>query len=148
MKAFIEDDAHQSVDPGDIGPRPLAQPDGGQRGQFDPAGVGNDQPGPFFQCPFNGRPDDRVVFRGVRSGDQDNLGLLDLRDGIGHGATAERRGQTGHGGAVSEPGAVIDVVGFKCGPGEFLHQIVLFVGRPGGSHHGQSLGSVLLPEVG
>ena len=34
-----------------------------------------------------------------------------LPDGVGHGAAAERSGQTGHGGGVSEPGAVIDIVG-------------------------------------
>ena len=83
-----------------------------------------------------------MVFRGVGAGDQDDVGLLDIGDGVGHRATSERCGQTGHGGAVSETGAVIDVVGLEHRPGEFLGDVVFLVGDPGRGQHADAVAAV------
>ncbi len=68
-----------------------------------------------------------MVLGGVGAGDQEALGLLEIRDGVRHCAGTECCGQTGHGGAVSESGAVIDVVGADHRAHKFLEEIVLFV---------------------
>jgi hypothetical protein len=38
----------------------------------------------------------RMIFGGVGSGDQNHLGILDVTDGVGHGTASECCGQTGH----------------------------------------------------
>jgi len=80
-----------------------------------------------------------MVFRGIGSGHQDHLRLFNIRNGIGHCATAECGGQTGHRGAVSEPGAVIHIIGFKHRAGQFLGQIVFLIGYPGRGEHPQAV---------
>ena len=73
-----------------------------------------------FDGPFDKAGDHRMVLGGVGAGDQDHIGVFDIGDGVRHCATSESCGQTGHGGAMSETGAMVDVVGFKHRPGEFL----------------------------
>ena len=69
-----------------------------------------------------------MVLRGVGAGDQDDLRLFDVPDGVGHGTASERCGQTGHSGRVSETRAVIDIVGSDHRPCEFLGKVVFLVG--------------------
>ena len=60
-----------------------------------------------------------------------DLEFRDLGHGVvgggGHGARAKSRGQTDHAGAMSESGAVVDVVGAGGGPDKFLHEVVLYL---------------------
>ena len=85
-----------------------------------------------------------MVFGGVGPGNQDHIGFFDIADGICHGATAECCGQTGHGGGMSEPGAMIDIVGFKNRPGKFLGNIIFFIGDPGGGQNTDTVGPVFI----
>ena len=89
----------------------------------------------IFQArrPLDAGRNHRMVFVGVGADYQDAIGIFQFGDGIGHSSGTERRGQPGHGGAVSETGAVIDVVGADRGAHQFLHQVIFFVGGPGRS---------------
>ena len=80
-----------------------------------------------------------MVFGGVGSGYQDNVRGFDIGNGVCHGAGSECCGQTGHGGAVSETGAMIDVVGFEHRPHELLDHIIVFVGHPGGGEYADAV---------
>ena len=81
--------------------------------------------------PFDGRTDHRMVFCRIGTGDQDNFGLLDFGDRIGHGPTSKGRSQTGYGSGVSETGTMIYIVGLENPPDHLLHQIIFFISGPG-----------------
>ena len=49
---------------------------------------------------------DRMVLGGIAAHHQNDVGVGDVGPAIGHGASSERGGQTGHRGAVSKPGLV------------------------------------------
>ena len=104
----------------------------GKSGDLDPPGVHQDEPGVVeFDGPLDKRGNYRVILGGVGAGDENHVGVGDVADGVGHCSTSKRGGQTGHRGAVSETGAVINAVGFQDRPGEFLSDVVLLVGDPG-----------------
>ena len=88
-----------------------------------------------------------MVFSSVRSGDQDHIGFFDLGDGIGHCATSESCGQTGHCGGMSEPGTMIDVVGFQNSPCKLVGQIIFFVGNTGGCQDADAVRSGLVFDL-
>ena len=69
-----------------------------------------------------------MVFGGVGSGDQDDIGFFDVADGVRHSAASECCSQTGYGGRMSEPGAMINVVGFQHPPSKFIGDVILFIG--------------------
>ena len=48
-----------------------------------------------------------MVFRGVASHDEDDIGIGNVGPTVGHGPSAEGGGQTGHRGAVSKPGLIL-----------------------------------------
>ena len=87
--------------------------------------------------PFDGRADNRMIFRGIGAGDQDHPGFLDFSNGICHRTASEGRSQTGYGSGVSKTGAMIDIVGFENPPDQLLHQIIFFIGGPGRGQTGQ-----------
>ena len=64
--------------------------------------------------------------------------------GVRHRATAERGHQTGDRGGVSEAGEVIDVIGTDHTAGEFLQEIVLFIGALGRGQKRDTVGTILL----
>ncbi len=68
-----------------------------------------------------------VSLSGIGTDSQDTLCTLEIAYRVGHCSTAERCGQTGHSGGMSETGTVVDIVGTQYRPGEFLHDIVVFV---------------------
>ena len=69
-----------------------------------------------------------MSLRGVGANYKNAVGISDFSDGVGHRSAAERCGQTGHGGGMSETGTVIDIVGADNRAAEFLHQVIFFVG--------------------
>ena len=71
--------------------------------------------------------DYRVAFGGIGADDKNAVALPEFRDGVGHSSAAERCDQTGHGGGMSETGAVVHIVGADNCPGKLLHQVVFLV---------------------
>ncbi len=69
-----------------------------------------------------------MIFCGIGTGDDDHISGFNIGDGIGHCTTAECRGQTGHSRAMSEPSAMIDIVGLQHRPGKFMGDVVLLIG--------------------
>ena len=138
---------HQAVDEGDVGAQAVLHGDIRQKGHLGGTGIDHDDLGAFFSAPEDPLGGDGMVFGGVGADDEDALGVGQLRDGVGHGAGTESRGQTDHGGAMSESGAVIDVVGADGGPGKFLDQVVFFVGDLGGGQHRHRVGAVFLHDL-
>jgi hypothetical protein len=61
-----------------------------------------------------------VGYRSIGADDQDTIGILNFFDGVGHCPAAKYCGQPGHGGGVSETGAVVNIVRPDGGPGELL----------------------------
>ena len=62
-----------------------------------------------------------MSLRGVRANDKNAVSVSKFRDGVGHGTAAERCGQTGHGGGMSETGTVVYIIGTYHRPRQFLH---------------------------
>ena len=139
------------VDQGDIGAGNLAEPEAGMPHQAVAPGVDDDEILIFeTRRPLDAGRNHRVIFVGVGADHQDAIGILQFGDGIGHGSGTEGRGQPGHGGAVSEAGAVIHVVGADRGAQQFLHQVIFFVGGPGRTPAANLFGAVFflhLPEA-
>ena len=71
----------------------------------------------------------------VRTCDKDTGRILNFGDGVGHGATSKCCGKTCHCGRMSEPGAVIHIVGPDHCSCKFLNQVILFIGNFCGSQH-------------
>lgn len=77
---------------------------------------------------------DRVGIRRVVTEDKHQIGVINLRDGITHGAVTDRLVQTCNRRAVSDASAAVDVIGTNNGAREFLHHIVGFItGAAGGA---------------
>ena len=84
---------------------------------------------------------------GVGADDKYAVGILDLGNGIGHGSTAKGGGKTYHRGGVSEPGAVVDVVGPHCGSGKFHDDVVFLVGHLGRGQKSDAVTAVGLLDL-
>ena len=69
---------------------------------------------------------DRMVLRHVRAHDHDAVGVLQVLLERRRAAASERGAQTGHRGAMSNAGLVLDLHDAERGV-ELLHQVVLFV---------------------
>ena len=119
----------------------------GMAGDFCLAGINDDQ----LRSPVNG-----VIYAtgylgmgpgGIGTGDQDNLGLVKFVDGVGHGAGAEGGGKTCHRGRVSEPGAVVDVIGADNSAGKLLQQVVFLVAAFGRRQDTDGIGTMVLFDM-
>ncbi len=70
--------------------------------------------------------------------------FLDLCNGVRHGAASKGHRQTGDGGAVSETGAVVDVVRSQGGAGHLLEEVVLLVRALGRGQDADCIRSMFL----
>ncbi len=129
VKFLRDDHVHQTVQDGHIRPRVLAQPDVGILDEVNLPGIDDDQlRAPLADRALDLHSHDRMVLRGVASRNENQIGKLDLGNRVGHCATAECGGQTGHRDGVSESGAVIHIVRADHRPHEFLEEVVFLVG--------------------
>ena len=78
---------------------------------------------------------DRVRFPGVRSPQQDHVGVFNFTIRTGPAACSEYRRQTGDAGGVSSSVAAINIVRAHDAAGEFLRCVVQFVGGLGATEH-------------
>ena len=133
MPIPLQDHVHHAVEQRHIGPQVLAHIKVCVRGQLNFSGIGDHQLGAFLFGPVNSGGHQRMARCGIGANYKDAFGILDLIDGIGHGATSKRCGKTCHSGGVSETRAMVHIVGSHRGPGKFLEEIILLVGDLGGS---------------
>ena len=116
-------------------------------GEADAAVVGDDQARPVSDGIQDAAADQGMLFGGVGADDEDDVGLVEAGDGVGHRPGAECFGQSGHGGGVAEAGAVVDVVGAEHRPGKLHQQVILLVGRLGRGGEHDRIGPVPLLHV-
>ena len=138
-----DDDVHHAVNPGQVGAGFLAQVQVGDLRDLRKARIRHDEFRPLLLHLHQVCADDGMLFGGVRADDQRHVRLFQVGERIGHRSRTERSGQTGHGGRVSETGAVIHVVRADHRAGELLVQVVFFVGGFGRREEGDAVGSVL-----
>ncbi len=92
LPSLLNDDVHETIDPGNIGPWPVADMNIGNLSDLDSTGLDHNQPGSPLLGPENPARDQRVGLGGVGPGDQDTVCILDLRGRVGHGTTAKSPG--------------------------------------------------------
>src|SRR5690606_1840604 len=127
----------------------------GHRGSTGEAWIDHDQPGLVLGLGF-GHPAETagVCFSSVATHYQDQVGVADIRPGVGHGATAVRRGKTCHRRAVSDTCLVVESYDAEVAD-HLVSQVAGVVGRGRGgekAYRGPAVDrlaqSVLLHEVG
>ena len=93
----------------DVGALPDRAVEIGDRRRAREARIDHDQPGVVVGLGF-GHPLEAARMRlgGVAAHDDDEIGVLDVRPEVGHRATAESWGQTGHRRAVSDTRLIVE----------------------------------------
>ena len=102
-----------------------------------PFGVHDDQLGATFGGVFEKGRRHRMVDRRVGANHDDHLGIQGFHERRGHRARTDAFHQRRHRTGVTQPGAVIDVVGLKRRADQLLEQIGFFVGAFGRAEPGQ-----------
>jgi hypothetical protein len=90
----------------------------------------------------------RVILRRVAAGDDDDVGVLGRGERRGHRAGADALEKRHHRRGVTEPGAVVHVVGPEAGPDELLHEIRFLVGALRGAEPREPLRAVPVADAG
>jgi hypothetical protein len=142
-ESFAHDDVSHREEEGDIGPNADGEVKVGELGEAGSAGVGDDEFGSFGEGFFEAGGGDRMALGHVGADGEDGIGFVHVLEGIGHCASSDLSGQTGHGGSVSGSTTVIDVVGPEAGSNEFLHRVGGFVWGPPGGDAENTMSSVL-----
>ena len=144
LPALFQDDVHQAVDQGYIGPGPVSNVQRSKFRDVDRPGISNDKlHAPLGDCAAQHRAKDRVLFGGIGANDEKGccaLGYVVHR--IGHGSRAKAGGQTGHSAAMSKPGTMVDIVCAYHLSGELVHQVVFFVQTLGRCEYSNAIGAV------
>ncbi len=87
---------------------------------------------------FHDEPEShRVVFGRVAPHRQNDIRVADVRPAVGHRSSSERGGQTGHRGAVSYAGLLLDRHHAEAGAKCFHEQVVHLVGVGAAADHAQ-----------
>ena len=76
-----------------------------------------------------------MIFRGVATHDQNDIGVGDIGPAVRHGPAAERGGQTGHRGAVSKTGLIF-VSDDSETEAKLAEQVVDLIGVGAAADHG------------
>ena len=97
--------------------------------QLNSAGIGHYQFCPILFCPEDPCGHKGMGRGGIGTDHKDAVGIFQFSNGVSHGSTPKGCGKTCHGGGVSEPGAVIHVVGSHCGPRKFLEEVIFLIGN-------------------
>ena len=106
------------------------------------AGIDMDDRGPvLLLCPQDPLEGDGVVLRGVAPHDQDAIAVLQIDVVVRHRTAPERLSQSRYGGAVSDPGLVVDV-DQPHRPARNAHQPALLVVHVGAAEMADRLAAV------
>lgn len=142
-ESFAHDDVSHGKEEGDIGADADGEVKVGKLGEAGSAGVGDDEFGSFSEGFFEAGGGDRMALGHVGADGEDGIGFVHVLERIGHCASSDLSGQTGHGGSVSGSTTVIDVVRPKAGSNEFLHRVGGFVWGPPGGDAEDTMSSVI-----
>ncbi len=147
-ESFPHDDVGHGEEEGDIGSDANGKVEMGELGEAGSARVGDDELGSFGEGFFEAGGGDGVALGHVGADGEDGIGLVHVLERIGHCASSDLSGQTGHGGSVSGSTAVIDMMRPEAGPNELLHGVSGFVRGPARGNSENTMSSVLRAGVG
>ena len=123
--------AHR-IEQRDIGAGSQLQMQIGQPRQLRAPGIDDDQGHPSPMRLLDPGPDHGMGLRRIRPHHHNQLGQIEILNGIGRRRSAERFHHAGDGRAVADAGTVVDVVRPDHATHELAEQIILFVRAPAG----------------
>jgi len=91
-------------------------------------------------------PDNGMALGRVGSYDEQDIGIVYIRDGIAHGPASERGKRCSYSRGVTEASAVIDIVCAENRPGKFLDHIIILISALGRTEHAHGIGAVMLKD--
>jgi hypothetical protein len=118
-----------------------------ETGHLDISGIGHNEFGAFFLGPEDTPGNERMARGRIRTDDKNTSRIFKFGNGIGHGPTSKCSGKTCHRGGMSEPGAVIHIVGPDHCSGKFLGQVILFIGDFCGSQHTDTIRPMVVNDA-
>ena len=95
--------------------------------KFNPTRIDHNEPRPAKRRLLDACADDRVVFCGIASANQDGGCVLDVLEGIGCGAGPEDGFHGGSGGRMAHPSAAIYVICSEDDASKLLREVVFLV---------------------
>ena len=143
VKPFLDDHMHDGVEQRHVARRLELQHVAGVFAHRLAARINDDELGAAFCRLLEEGRGDGMVFGRIGADDHDNVGVLDLVEGRGHGAGADALDQCRDRRGMTQPRAVIDIVVAKAGADQLLEQIGLFVGAFRRAEAGDGLVAVL-----
>jgi len=99
-------------------------------------GIGDNELTAFAYSFLNLKSNYGVSLGGIGANGEDTGGVTNLEYGVSHCPASECCDQTGHGGGMSETGAVVHIVMAEHYAGEFLNDIIVLVGALSGRKEG------------
>ena len=130
LEPLLEDRVHHRVQQPHVRPRAELEVALRELRQPDLARVGDDERRALAHGLLDPQRQHRVRLGRVRADDEQEAVVLDLRDGVGARASAERPDQAVEGGSVSGRLAGVDGVRPDSRARELLDEVVLLVGQP------------------
>ena len=115
-------------------------------GELDPARVDDNQPGAGDDPLLDARSHHRVGLGGVRAGEQEDAGAVEVLERIGASAEAIRGDESRGRRRMTDAGAVVDVVRPHRDAHQLLHQVVLLVRPPRRGDRGDRVRPVLVAD--
>ena len=146
VQPFLDDRVRHRVQQRNVRARPKLQMQSRVIGQFDPARIDDDQFRPAADRLHDAIADDRMVLRRIGAAHQNRAGQFDVVERIGGGAGSQHELHPGRRRRMADPRAAVDVVGADHDSGEFLGDVVLFVGRPGRPEHADGVRAELVDD--
>ena len=130
MEVLLDDPVHDRVDQGDVRRGVVADVVVGQARRGRVARVADDERLARLLCLENPAAGERVRLNRVCPDHEDEVRVREVLEGVRRGTGAEREREPRDGRPVADARAVVDVVGLKGHPREFLQGVALFVRRP------------------
>src|SRR5512132_252877 len=127
----------------DVGAWPVRQMHIGDGSEFGASWINNDQPGALPNQPLQPCTDDGMCLCGIGANQQNAVGPVEVVKGVRAAGQPESGDEARRRWRVTQPGAVVDVVGADDCPHQLLQQIVLLVRRSSRGDSGYCVRSVL-----
>ena len=147
MEVLLDDPVHDRVDQGDVRRGVVADVLVGQTRRGRVARVADDDLLAGLLRLEDPACCERVRLDAVRADHEDDVGVLDILEGVRRGAGAEREREPRDGRSVADTRAVVDVVGLEGHPREFLHDVALFVRSPARDLEAEGVRPVLVADL-
>ena len=146
-QAFFDNGVGHGVEKPHVGARCELEMHIGDLGEPDGPRIGDDQARASAHRPLHFHRDDGMGLGGVGTGDEEEVRVTDLVDGVRHRAGAEHGHEPRDRWRVSRGRALMAVVGSERRSAELLHQVVLLDRASARRDKAQGVGTVRLFDV-